>query len=93
MHLIVNCVTCEYGNNMKFGHLTLLAWCNSVWICNCRAFSNFYISLPNQVLHVQYYTPLAVREQLQTDYGVIMTLRVRGFNVFISIYRVNNQEL
>ena len=26
MHLTVCCVTCEYGTNLKFGHLTLLTW-------------------------------------------------------------------
>ena len=26
MHLTIHCVTCEYGTNLKFGHLTLLTW-------------------------------------------------------------------
>ena len=26
MCLTVHCVTCEYGTNLKFGHLTLLTW-------------------------------------------------------------------
>ena len=26
MHLTVHCLTCEYGTNLKFGHLTLFRW-------------------------------------------------------------------
>ena len=26
MHLIIHCVTCEYGTNLKFGNLTVLTW-------------------------------------------------------------------
>ena len=26
IHLTVHCETCEYGTNLKFGHLTFLTW-------------------------------------------------------------------